>query len=135
MPFSGKQYQRLGVGLSVAEPPADSREWSDVDPIVNLVIAGPCEEGGAWARVTLAGHWFEVDIPDDPGAWHRYVLQLDADGSVSLHIDGAAHWRSPDRLPPKRMQPLHVVLGYRSVDTEIAHGPVRVYQGSRYVLP
>jgi DNA-binding SARP family transcriptional activator len=135
MPFSGKPHQRMGVGLSLDEPPSDSREWSCEDAIVNLVIAGPSEEVGAWARVTVAGHWNDLEIPDESGAWHRYVLQLDADGTVSLHVDGALHWRSKDKLPVKAMEPVHVVLGYHSDETEIAHGPLRVYQGSRYVLP
>jgi len=70
-----------------------------------------------------------------PERWHHYALQLDRDGLISFLIDGRLFWRLPSGLPVQEMPPLHIVLGRRSLDNEIAHGLLRVYYGSKYLLP
>lgn len=133
MPFSGQLYQAFGLGLST-ETPNDSADWVH-EPVLQYIVDGLRHGVGPVSSVFLGSRVFRPPAPPEPDRWCLYAFQLARDGTVSIIIDGRLHWRSPEPFPMEGLGPLHVVLGYRSYGAEIAHGPLRVYYGSRYVLP
>jgi len=54
---------------------------------------------------------------------------------VSLLYDGELKLRSAHRLPFDSITGVHVGLAGRSYKTEIMHGPLAVYRGSKYEVP
>ncbi|MGD2155053.1 MAG: BTAD domain-containing putative transcriptional regulator [Gemmatimonadales bacterium] len=135
MPFTGKLYQCLAIGLTDDDPPADSLSWRGLDPHIEFYFVGPSLAKSARLIAFTDGAQTRLPMPDTPEAWHLYALQLDPDGTVSLLIDGRLYWRSPTRLDLQALGPLRIKLGDRSFETEIAHGVLRLYYGSRYSLP
>jgi hypothetical protein len=73
--------------------------------------------------------------PAEPESWHRYALQIEPDGRVSLLYDGELKLRSAHRLPVDSISEVHIGLAGASYNTEIMHGPVAVYRGTKYELP
>jgi len=135
IPFTGKHYQCLAIGLTDDDPPADSVSWMGLNNShIEFWFGGP--NAGQPARLSAFADGTEtlLPIPDTPEDWHLYALQLDPDGTVSLLIDGRLYWRSPTRIDLQSLGPLRIKLGDRSFETEIAHGVVRLYYGSRYSL-
>jgi DNA-binding SARP family transcriptional activator len=135
MPFTGKHYQNLAIGLTDHDPPADSVSWMGLGPHIEFWFAGPSFGMSARLIAVVDGTETRLPFPDEPEAWHLYALQLDPNGTVSLVIDGRLYWQSPTRVDLQALGPLRVKLGDRSFETEIAHGALRLYYGSRYVLP
>jgi hypothetical protein len=133
MPFSNQLYQDFALGLST-HAPEDSTDWLR-EPVLQYVVYGLRHERGPGSVVYLGDSRYSLPPPPEPENWSLYAFQLAGDGTVSVVIDGRLHWRSPAPFPLDGLGPLHVALGYRSYDTEIAHGPLRVYYGSRYLLP
>ncbi|MEJ2204414.1 MAG: hypothetical protein P8170_09910, partial [Gemmatimonadota bacterium] len=73
-----------------------------------------------------------VPLPDAVEEWHRYVLQMDSTGLLTVMVDGEPQWRGRsiyDFTPPDSA---YLVLLGRSLDTEVMVGPVSVYRGARY---
>jgi hypothetical protein len=70
--------------------------------------------------------------PASIGESTSYMLQLEPDGRASFFIDGRLYSRSQVAPPPER---LHVAIGGASINAEVAHGRVRVFEGLRYKLP
>jgi hypothetical protein len=134
MPFSGGSDQHFGLGLLTEGVPGDRAEWTEAPLIVEFSVRGAGTQGRVQALVRLGRTEHPIPVPEALDEWRRYELQLDADGRVSLVIDGRLYWRSLDGLQPEALQPAHVVLGWRSVGTEVAHGLLRAYYGSRYRL-
>lgn len=128
-PLRGRIYESLGLGLVRSAP-------SDTLPAVWLTLEDPSvllsgERGDVLANYALGGAG-GTPAPADPRSWHRYALQWEGDGTMSLFVDGRLIWRKPVTAPPA--DSMHVVLFGSSLDTEMKHGPVRVWAGRRYVL-
>ena len=134
MPFTGKHYETFSIELWGKPPPADSIDWRPSwDPVfMGLQVNGQSRR--AYAMTKQHGY-SRLPFPSDPGSWHRYALQLEADGTVSLVVDSQLQWRSPWQLPVLPDDSVHIGLGDRSLDSEIMHGPLRVYLGAKYLLP
>jgi DNA-binding SARP family transcriptional activator len=134
MPVTGKLYETFSVGLA-AEIPTDSAEWDVMVLEAEFMMEGSLF--GTDSAAVIMARLVPSYLPSLPAPeqWHHYTLQIDRDGLISLLIDGRLYWRVPSNLPVQDMAPLHVVLSGRSVDSEIAHGLVRVYYGSKYHIP
>jgi hypothetical protein len=74
----------------------------------------------------------EFPLPDEVEAWHRYALQVEPSGLVTMVIDGEPLWRGRSRHGFSIPHAAHLVLGGRTVNTEILLGPVTVYRGAKY---
>jgi hypothetical protein len=135
LPFTRKLYQNFGIGLSGGDLPDDSTDWISFNPIADLDIQGWNRQRDEQATMHFSGRQILIPFPPDTDGWHRYALQIDSDGSVSFIRDGQLYWRDPQRLATDELPHLNIVLGYRSEETELAHGLLRVYYGSKYLLP
>jgi TolB protein len=135
LPFDGRLYQDFAVGFISGPLPEDSAEWVTVDPTVELRIQGPNDQVGPRASLYVQGTLTPIPFPAAPEEWHLYTLQLEPGGSVSVLSDGRFHWRTAPVLDVASLPSLSVLLGYRSVGVELAHGLLRVYYGTRHLLP
>lgn len=134
MRFTGKLHQEFGLAL-YSEPPPDSILASGTAPaLVELRIRGPSGTSGAEAWIATPERREALPPPPDPGVWHRYALQVLADGGIELVVDGRMLWRAATPLA-HRASAVHVGLGFQSFETEILHGRVRVFTPPRYYLP
>jgi DNA-binding SARP family transcriptional activator len=130
-PFTGQHFEALGLSLTTDFPSsADVSTWTPAN--------APTAEGpGIVALMDGESRVVRLDsenipMPRDPGTWHRYAIQLSAGGDVVFLIDGQAQYRYKVDLPEDPDVPLHVVLFGSSLDNDILHGPVRLYEGERY---
>ncbi len=136
MPFDGRLYQDFAVGFSHGKrPEEEGAEWETLRPIVELWVHGPNEQDGAGAWIGLQGRRIMIPFPPDPEEWHLYGLQLERDGSVGVLIDGRFYWRTGPEIDMAALPALNVVLGYRSLGIEVAHGLLRLYYGTKFLLP
>jgi DNA-binding SARP family transcriptional activator len=133
MPFTGQLHQTYGISIR-RELPQDSHELGSNGFIVDFRIQGPSADEPAKAWIATTDHRESIPLPEAPGAWRRYALQLRPDGLVEIVIDGQIHWRSTFRAFTEGNvpDPAYVTLGYRSFQTGIAHGPVSVYERPKY---
>ena len=129
MPFTGAHYEDYLLQLSSVGPPVDSVEWLDRQTLAIIAFNGH----NRLIRIAAQGQQTELPFPDDVWIWRLYALQVDADGTISLIVDGRLYWQSP--VPVDTEEPVHVGVLGTARTSEIAHGPVRVYRGSKYVLP
>jgi hypothetical protein len=134
MAFTGRLHQEFGITL-YGEPLPDSVLASGQAPaLVEFRVRGPTADGPGQAWISTAEWRQDIPMPDDPAAWHAYALQVQADGTVELIVDGGLHWRAP--APLKRHGgSARLGLGFESLEAEILHGRVRVYTPPRYALP
>jgi hypothetical protein len=134
MPFTGKLHQEFGLAL-YAEEHADSLLASGAAPaLVELRVRGPSGTDPAEAWIATAERREVLPLPDEPGRWHRYGLQVLANGDVELVVDGRLWWRAAELLA-RRAESVRVGLGFQSFETEIQHGRLRVFTPPRYYLP
>ncbi len=129
LPFTGNSFE--GWVLGVAE---ESPAWTVAGPrmLATLSFIGPNHSG-----VLHGSDGESVDWPMafDAESWHRYALQVEPDGTTIALMDGAIIGRGPAvvgvPLPPERLM---VVLAGSSLDVQIKHGRVQVFEGRKYVL-
>jgi len=131
VPLTGAMYQTFTVGLTrdtTDDPGAGHGPMPDVAAI-RLMSRGL----GAAETTFLEGGTRRIGVPEPPGIgeWRRHLLQLHPDATLEWLIDGRRF--ASARLDGPLPDSVHVVLGGRSVGTEIEHGPVRVWEGIRYV--
>jgi hypothetical protein len=63
--------------------------------------------------------------------WHHFVIQIRSDARVECFVDGRLH--GSFEIPESHRAPAAaVMLGGRSNQTRIYHGPVLVTRGLRY---
>ncbi len=129
-PFSGREFETWMMAFSRMSPldgaSADwDRENSEAGPAsINLIGAD---------QVMMVGPTpLQPPMPAHTDEWRLYTLQISPAGLVTILIDGEVYfrWRSTD--PPQAGDSVHVALFGRSLDAEILHGPVTVYEGLRY---
>ncbi|GMR13060.1 MAG: hypothetical protein BMS9Abin29_1259 [Gemmatimonadota bacterium] len=129
-PFSGRVFEAWMMAFSRTNPLDDgSADWDHENPSqgpASIRLVGAEEE--MW--VGPAPH--APPMPTETGEWRLYTLQLDASGLVTVLIDGEVYfrWRSTD--PPQPGDSVYVALFGSSLNAEILHGPVTVYEGLRY---
>jgi DNA-binding SARP family transcriptional activator len=130
-PFTGQHFEALGIGLTTDVPSGtDVSTWTPSNsmgaerPEILALIDGESQV------VRLDSE--NIPIPSDPGRWHRYGIQVSPGGDVVFLIDGQAQYRYTIDLPEDVNLQLHVVLFGSSLDNDILHGPVRLYEGERY---
>ncbi|MGD8869186.1 MAG: BTAD domain-containing putative transcriptional regulator [Gemmatimonadales bacterium] len=137
LPFTGNHWEDFSIGLFSRLPPGDSLDWRDGmglarvagfqvhghDRVVRVVL-------GSTNRVVQTTGYF----PTNPDRWSLYALQVETDGALSIVQDGRLCWRSAELLPLDSVPRAHVGLGYASRDTEIMHGELRIYLGTKYVI-
>ena len=68
-----------------------------------------------------------VDQPYQDGRWFRIRVQIFADGTCGVAINGRAVWRSASRVPLD--QPYRTLLGGNSAETTIRVRKVEMWQG------
>lgn len=132
MRFTGKLFQAFALAL-YPETPDDTTDWVETRPLIEFVIQGPSKDP-ARAWIATRERQSDVPFPQRPGDWHLYTLQITPWGNIELVIDGTLHWRSTWQLAVGELDRVRVGLGYHSFETEILHGPVRVYPLPRYFL-
>jgi len=134
MPFTGKHYETFSIDLWALPPPADSIDWppNGRESFLQFLVNG---QSHLAYTITKQHGYSRLPFPPDPDGWRRYTLQLEADGTVSVVLDGQLQWRSPWQLPVRPDDSVQIGLGRNSLDTEIMHGPLRVYLGAKYLLP
>jgi len=130
MPFSGRHFE--GYDLSLLRRPAKGRLAApSLDIRLRYYVHGKTET----AFLAGGGRVISLPYPDNPDAWHLYALQVEADGTVCVIIDGQLVWQEPHLLPPDEARGSTVAIGDRSLGVEIQHGPLRIYEGAKYHLP
>lgn len=134
MPFTGRLHQEFGLAL-YAEPLPDSVLASGQAPaLAEFRVRGPTADQPGQAWISTPEWRQDLAMPDQPAEWHAYALQVEADGTVELIVDGELRWRSPTPLK-RHGGSVRIGLGFESLETEIAHGRLRVYTPPRYTLP
>lgn len=124
LPFDGREHQEWGVGLVAADRIDGFR--SDPHPPFDMSVVA---RGVAGSWDGAVGH--RPVTSRSPG-WRTITLQVDSAGVVAL-LDGQdLVARSRRSLAPG---PYRVVLFGRSVDAEVLHGRVEVFEGPVYALP
>jgi hypothetical protein len=133
MPVIAGQWQTFMIDLFWTTPDDEGTDWKRANQSRLLTL----DASGARDSIVLHGQGeaSRVAFPPEPGDWHLYGLQVDAEGRVRLITDGELKWTSPWALEIDAESAVHVSLRGASLGTEIAHGVVRVYPGPRYVLP
>lgn len=133
LPFDDRHYESLEVGLVPSAPEPGAESWGAGGKIVGLGFGA--SPRGSYARVVAPGSSWRVPLPAAPGEWHRYVLQIGADGRLSYFVDGRLLWRSPEpAVGPLRDRRLHVLLCGRSLHTELKVDEVTVWDGPLYAF-
>jgi hypothetical protein len=135
MRFTGKLHQVFSVALVPGTPSDSLLEAGQAPAVAALRIQGPsCDAPEETAVLTASGRHL-LPTPDRVRFWNRYALQVLRDGTVQLVVNERLYWQSPTPLSRHDLGRARVVLGSQSLDTEIAHGPLRVYRGAKYRLP
>jgi hypothetical protein len=131
LPFDpGSPYQGFTVGLrSAASEPADPSVRLDGGDLLQVGVSATSQ------HLQVSGTGVRDSLPElqRPGLWHRYALQVSADGRASLIRDDTLVWRSAPGFVTVD-EPARLVLGGRSVGVETLVGPLRVHAGERWVL-
>lgn len=130
--FTGKLGQVYAIAL-YRELTVDSAGALG-SPVLEFGMSGTAEDKPAEAWIAGGGRRDALPVPDGAGDWRRYALQVDEEGRVQLIVDGRLYWRTAWRVPDVQ-EPVHVVLGYQSYETRVAHGTLRIYEAPVYVLP
>jgi len=131
-PFSGRVFEAWMMAFSRTSPldrgPTDSDRENPVLGPAFVMLIGTEEE----MILGPVPHAPPIPIPTQTGEWRLYTLQLDASGLVTILIDGEVYyrWRSTD--PSQAGDSVYVALFGASLNAEILHGPVTVYEGLRY---
>lgn len=135
LPFSGRRYESLMVGLTTEVPrsvkPRVTLAGSPLADLALVKLARVDARSRLWIRDL--GHLL-LPQTAEPGAWHRYALQLEPDGTVSWVVDGRIRWRSDGPVLADRPDSARVVLGGRSLHADLLMGPVTVRRGVRWAL-
>lgn len=131
MLFTGNYWEDFNVEVYADQPPRDSMDWKDqAEPALRFQVEGHEREARLYDPVfTLMG------FPEEADTWRLYTLQIDPDGTVSVLIDRQLHWRTSWRIDVDQFSQVYLGLGGLMFDTEIMHGTMRVYLGSKYLLP
>jgi hypothetical protein len=131
MPMDGQHHQGIHVALD------RSATVDEFGEIINQDCVAWYRTNGfndlAYVRVGNTDP-LEFPLPDEAGAWHRYALQLERSGVVTMVVDGEPLWRGRSQYDFVIPESAHLVLGGRTVNTEILLGPVTVYRGAKYRL-
>lgn len=135
LPFSGRRYETLHLGLVEGAPvsgePHVTLEGSRLEDLTVVKLSRVDAEPRIWVRG--AGHE-RLPPLETPGAWHRYALQVEADGTVSWAVDGRIRWRSPEPLMADRPDYARVAVGGRSLHADLLVGPITVRRGVGWAL-
>jgi hypothetical protein len=132
VPLTGAHFQTWSLDLSgstTRNPRTGERSMENRVARVILISEGGARPSTAY----LMGSIEEVPVPepDRIGEWRLHTLQVHPDGVIEWIIDGRRHASiSTDQQVPDSVQ---VAIGGRTVDTDVEHGPVRVWEGLRYV--
>lgn len=136
LPFDGRNFERLGVGLTTGTSP---RPEDRGPPHADVVMFSTPSHGigalvAAGAGTRQRGQ-VAVPLPDDPAAWHRYALEVRPDGTVLYVLDGRLRWRSePGFVSPVPAHARLTIFG-NSLSAPFVAGPVKVWRGVRWRLP
>jgi DNA-binding SARP family transcriptional activator len=134
MRFTGKLHQEFAVALYDREHPDSTLASGAAPALVEFRVSGPSGDRAADAWIATPDRRVSLPLPTRPGAWHRFALQVLADGGLELIVDGRMLWRS-DTPPARRPDAVWIGLGSQSYGTEIAHGRLRIDAPPRYYLP
>ncbi len=124
--LSGLHFQGLELHLlSGRDTPGDERVF--VHQIAGFKL------NGRDRAIHLLGPgqavWRDIDFPTT--TWRNYTLQIDATGLTVVLVDGRAILTR--RLDPATLPPAaYIAVGGRSLNGDIRHGAVTVYEGVRY---
>jgi hypothetical protein len=135
MTFTGRLHQAFTLALYDREFADSSIAAGDASPLVELRIAGPSGTSPLQTTVVTPVRQDVIPAPDGVVSWRQYTLQVQPDGTIEVLVDGRMHWRSSYVLPLRRSPRVRVVLGEQSLDTDVAHGTVRIYEAPRYTIP
>lgn len=145
-PLNGQHFR--GLQVSLADRPTTGEEGAPLRGLALEQSGQPTLSNIAWYRtnsfnqeanilIGSAGYDEELHtlpLPADVERWHRYVMQLDSTGLLTLMIDGEPEWRGRSGYDFALPDSAFVVLLGRSLDTEVMLGPLTVYRGLRYEL-
>lgn len=133
-PFSGRHFEAWNLEL-VREPIRESAQlpdpWNAQAPEMAMLWMSL---DGQESLLGVSALRHPVPMPDDVGAWHRYVIQVAPNGLTTLLVDGRVHVRWQMTQPIEAGDSVQIALFGASLDNEILHGPVTVYEGLRYVF-
>lgn len=130
MPFTGRHFEDYQIWVLGQLPDPNVVETFDL-PILALMINGQASQATFQGPRQIA-----LPFPETPAEWHRYALQIEPDGTVSILVDGLMIRRERAYLKGTELPGrVYVGLGGNSRgDVEIQHGLVRVWEGVRYKL-
>lgn len=132
-PLNGRHFRNLQVSLARRPRVATDGEISAQGTIAWYRTNSYYQHAEIWAGDGESVNDLRaIPLPEAVEEWHRYVLQMDRTGLVTVTVDGEPEWRGRstyDFTPPDSA---HLVLLGRSLDTEVMVGPVTVYRGARY---
>lgn len=133
--FTRKLHQEFVVALHADALPDSVLEAGRPSSLAEFRAVGPAGTRPDTTELIVEGQREQMPLPDGASLWHRYALQVHPDGAVDLLIDDRLFWRSATRLAMPRSGLAYLLLGAQSFQTELAHGPIRVYQGTKFRLP
>ena len=131
VPLTGGHFQTWELELvQRAQRDPDTAELRPGGGTVKIQLISEGANAGATSYLITETRNQPLPEPAGIDEWRLHTLQLHLDGVIEWIIDGRRHAtiRSHRPVPDS----VHVAIGGRTVDTEIAHGTVRVWQGLRY---
>ncbi len=129
-PFSGREFEAWIMAFIRTSPLDDpSAVWDRKNSDAGTASIGLF---GADQAMTVGPTPLQPPMPAHTDVWRLYTLQIAPSGLVTVLIDGAVYFRWWSTDPPQAGDSVHVALFGRSLDAEILHGPVTVYEGLRY---
>jgi DNA-binding SARP family transcriptional activator len=134
MAFTGRLHQEFGIALYAERHPDSVLASGQAPALAEFRVDGPSADGPGAAWISTLEWRQVVPMPEHPEEWHSYALEVLADGTVALIVDGRLSWRSP--MPLERHGgAVRIGLGFASLETELLHGRLAVYAPPRYELP
>jgi DNA-binding SARP family transcriptional activator len=137
MPFDGEHFQAYTVRL--LDPAEARRLWKPEERwIVDVFEASDVGLHFSGYGTVSALRRSDLDValpwPDPPADWRLYTLQVEPDGTTSVHYDDVLVARVPGFIPVSTRDSVLVAIGGNSWNAQVEHGRLRVYEGLRYQL-
>jgi hypothetical protein len=137
MPFDGDHWQAYFV--RILDPAEALRHWKpgptrSVDSMDTFVVALGFLGYGRVSMLHRHDGGVSLPWPEPTDDWRLYTLQVEPDGTTSVHYDGVLVARVPGFAPTGSLDSAMVGIAGNSWNSLVEHGRLRVYEGLRYQL-
>ena len=137
MPFDGEHWQAYAIRL--LDPPAARRLWKpsapwSVDAFESFEVGLNFTGYGSVSQLRRPDLDVALPWPDPPSSWRLYTLQVEPDGTTSVHYDNVLVARVPGFVALEGLDSVLVGIGGNSWNAQVEHGRLRVYEGLRHEL-